>query len=205
MYTLYIKTHKITGLKYLGKTKQDPFKYSGSGIDWTQHLKKYGNCHDTEIVFQSEDWDLFKNAGRHYSEFYHIVTASDDFGNKIWANKIPETGAGPGWSSSQATEIQNRPSVKIKKMGGNNPIHRVDKSEHSRLTVDGMNRPEVKQKISGKNNYGYDHIVYKFVRLSGEVEKCTFFELRKKYGLHHGHLREVINGHRKSHKGWSIS
>jgi len=39
---LYLKTHNITGLKYLGKTTQEPHKYWGSGIDWLLHIKKYG-------------------------------------------------------------------------------------------------------------------------------------------------------------------
>ena len=44
MYYLYVKTHKVTGLKYLGQTSKDPFKYNGSGTRWTNHIKKYGNC-----------------------------------------------------------------------------------------------------------------------------------------------------------------
>ena len=34
MTTLYIKTHKITGLKYFGKTTLNPFTYNGSGSHW---------------------------------------------------------------------------------------------------------------------------------------------------------------------------
>jgi hypothetical protein len=94
IYYLYIKTHKITGLKYLGKTSEDPFKYKGSGIDWKQHLKEHGTDHITEVIFQTNDWEQFKQVGRYYSQLYHIVTAVDDFGNKIWANRIPETGGG---------------------------------------------------------------------------------------------------------------
>ena len=40
---LYVKTHTKTGLKYLGKTKRNPYTYSGSGIDWKQHLKEHGS------------------------------------------------------------------------------------------------------------------------------------------------------------------
>jgi hypothetical protein len=104
IYYLYIKTHKITGLKYLGKTSEDPFKYKGSGIDWKQHLKEHGTDHITEVIFQTNDWEQFKQVGRYYSQLYHIVTAVDDFGNKIWANRIPETGGG-GSCSEQTREI----------------------------------------------------------------------------------------------------
>ena len=39
---LYVKTHRKTGLKYLGKTKKDPFVYQGSGVHWKNHLNKHG-------------------------------------------------------------------------------------------------------------------------------------------------------------------
>ena len=48
---LYKKTHNITGLKYLGKTKsKDPYKYKGSGTMWSSHIKKYGYNVTTEIL-----------------------------------------------------------------------------------------------------------------------------------------------------------
>jgi hypothetical protein len=40
---LYVKVHNKTGLKYLGKTIQDPYKYGGSGVHWSSHVKKHGN------------------------------------------------------------------------------------------------------------------------------------------------------------------
>ena len=33
----------ITGLKYFGKTVNDPETYSGSGVYWTQHLNVHGD------------------------------------------------------------------------------------------------------------------------------------------------------------------
>ena len=48
---LYVKTHRKTGLKYLGKTtKKDPHAYHGSGADWKIHLKEHGYDYDTEII-----------------------------------------------------------------------------------------------------------------------------------------------------------
>lgn len=48
---LYVKTHNVTGLKYLGKTtKQDPHKYSGSGKHWMRHLKVHGYDCTTTIL-----------------------------------------------------------------------------------------------------------------------------------------------------------
>lgn len=96
IYTLYVKTHRKTGLKYLGQTSQDPFKYLGSGVDWGSHLKEFGNEVDTEILLQTSDREERNRLGRYYSALWHVVTAADDFGNKIWANRIPETGGGSG-------------------------------------------------------------------------------------------------------------
>lgn len=51
VYHLYVKTHRTTGLRYLGYTKKpDPFSYLGSGKRWTAHLRKHGPDHDTEIL-----------------------------------------------------------------------------------------------------------------------------------------------------------
>ena len=93
---LYIKTHNLTGLKYLGKTKSNPHKYRGSGIDWIDHLNKYGRNVTTEILHECHSNEELSEIGRYYSKLYNIVNAVDDFGNKIWANRIPETGGGTG-------------------------------------------------------------------------------------------------------------
>lgn len=193
-----------TGLKYLGQTKQDPYKYPGSGTEWSKHLKEHGNHQETEIIFQTDDWEMLKEKGRYYSTLFNVVGAVDDFGNKIWANVIPETGAGPGWSSEQAKEIQNRLSVKQKMMGKNNPVHKIGIESHRNNMKLAMNRPEVKRQFMGKNNYGYDHTIYNFIHADGTEVSCTYFDLRTKYNLHHGHIRLVIDGVRKSHKGWRI-
>lgn len=95
---LYIKTHLKTGLKYLGKTKQNPYKYKGSGRDWIAHLKVHGNTVSTEIISECKTNEELTFWGRYYSSYYNIVHAMDDFGNKIWANRIPETGGGIGRS-----------------------------------------------------------------------------------------------------------
>lgn len=99
IYYLMVKTHNITGLKYLCQTKRkSPYKYLGSGKDWTIHLHKYGNTIRTEILLETTNKKLLNDTGRYYSELWRITTAMDDFGNKIWANIIPETGGGPGCS-----------------------------------------------------------------------------------------------------------
>lgn len=89
MIYLYKKTHKVTGLKYLGKTsKKDPYSYPGSGKRWRAHLDKHGYNFDTEILLESEDPAKIKEAGLHYSKIWNIV---DDVN---WANLKPESGDG---------------------------------------------------------------------------------------------------------------
>jgi hypothetical protein len=200
---LMIKTHRTTGLKYLCKTIQNPLKYKGSGIDWTEHLEKYGEEHDTEILRVCESKAELKEYGLYYSTLFSVVTAMDNYGNKIWANKVPENGT--GWMSSEtAREIQNRPEVKETKFGKNNPYFKADKASHAKATSDAMNRPEVKKRMTAENSHHYDHTVYHFIHTDGTQIDCTFFELRTKYKLHHGHLRSVIVGDRATHKGWRV-
>ena len=88
MHYLYLKTHAVTGLKYLGQTERDPLKYQGSGVDWKAHLAEHGNNHTTEILLQSEDKSVISNEGRRLSKQWNIVESAE------WANRIPETGGG---------------------------------------------------------------------------------------------------------------
>ena len=88
MIYLYLKTHNQTGLKYLGKTTKDPYKYSGSGIHWQRHLKKYGDDVTTEILFQTEDKHEFKKVALEYSKKWNIVESTD------FANLAVEEGQG---------------------------------------------------------------------------------------------------------------
>ena len=94
MYYLYVKTHNKTGLKYLGKTIQDSFKYRGSGTRWLNHIKKHGNDVSTRILLETEDEETIRKEGIQYSEEFDIV-ASDE-----WANLKIEEGDG-GWSHLQ--------------------------------------------------------------------------------------------------------
>lgn len=90
MFHLYIKTHKKTGLKYLGQTKKDPYVYNGSGTYWMSHLKKHGRDIETKIIGTYDTQQDLSEAGKFYSKKYNIVKS------KKWANLIPETGLSPG-------------------------------------------------------------------------------------------------------------
>ena len=86
---LYKKTHRITGLQYLGKTTSiDPHSYSGSGKYWKSHLKKHGFDYDTEILRECTTSDEVKQWGEYYSTLWNVVE------DKEWANLKPESGDG---------------------------------------------------------------------------------------------------------------
>jgi len=118
IYSLYVKTHNKTGLKYLGQTKvMDPHKYKGSGVDWTTHLKEYGSDYTTEIIYTSQYKDEVNDKGLFYSKLWNVVNGMDDFGNKIWANRIPEKGAGGGSGPHTPETVAKILETKLKKYG----------------------------------------------------------------------------------------
>jgi hypothetical protein len=88
MIYLYLKTHNVTGLKYLGKTVQDPNTYHGSGKRWRAHLRKHGIDLTTEILYQCEDPTEFRIKAKEYSQKWNIVESSE------FANLSPEEGQG---------------------------------------------------------------------------------------------------------------
>lgn len=108
IYYLMVKTHNITGLKYLCQTsKQDPYSYSGSGVDWKIHLNKFGYHVSTEILAECHTKKELNKQGRYYSKLWNIVDGQDDYGNKIWANRIPETGGGGTPSDKTKEKLRN--------------------------------------------------------------------------------------------------
>lgn len=88
MVRLLIKTHDITGLKYLCITTRDDYDtYKGSGVYWKRHLKVHGNDIRTDVLYESKENDArFKEMCMYYSGLYNIVEDTS------WANLMPENG-----------------------------------------------------------------------------------------------------------------
>lgn len=86
MIYLYVKSHNVTGLKYFGKTIQNPFKYKGSGKHWVRHIKKHGYDVTTEIVGQFETEEEAKEFALSFSKENDIVESNS------WANLKEENG-----------------------------------------------------------------------------------------------------------------
>ena len=91
--TLYLKTHDVTSLKYLGITSYDPYTYEGSGVVWKKHIRKHGRYDvTTEVLYEEElpDGDktslTFKEICVEYSRTLNIV---EDDG---YANCLIESG-----------------------------------------------------------------------------------------------------------------
>jgi hypothetical protein len=99
MIYLYLKTHRVTGLKYLGKTVRDPYTYKGSGLLWKRHLQKYGNDVSTVVLFESSDLQQIREKGQYYSDLWNIVN------DKTFANMRPETGDGGDTSCCENYKI----------------------------------------------------------------------------------------------------
>lgn len=121
MITLYVKIHKDTGLKYLGKTEKDPYTYQGSGLYWKRHIEKYGNNIETEIIFQSENLEEIKEKGLYYSKLWNIVESDE------WANLIEENGSGGDTSKYHDYEEISRKTKGISK-GPQTEQHRLNNS-----------------------------------------------------------------------------
>jgi hypothetical protein len=86
---LYVKTHNITGLKYLGQTRsKNPHTYAGSGTYWLRHLNVHGKDYSTEILKECQTLEELKIWGQYYSKLWNVVE------NKEWANLTEENGRG---------------------------------------------------------------------------------------------------------------
>jgi hypothetical protein len=148
IYKLYVKTHVITGLKYLGQTTQNPLTYKGSGVDWVKHIKKYGYHVSTEILLETDNKKNVEIYGRYYSQLWNVVCGQDDYGNKIWANKIPETTAGGG---------NNRPDISSK------TTQRL-LSENIHPFIGGKMQKQTQRAIVASGNHHFS---------SGEIQKAS--------------------------------
>ena len=103
-FTIYLKETPL-GLKYLGKTQQNPFNYDSSGIYWKRHLKKHNfkkSDIKTTILYETTNQDDLKKMGLHYSNLFNVIN------NHEYANLINEEGQG-----GRTLYNENHPSKKF--------------------------------------------------------------------------------------------
>lgn len=131
---IYIKTHNVTGLKYLGKTRQDPYKYRGSGIKWRDHISKHGYNVTTEVIYESNNDDDIKRMGIYYSNKFNVVES------KEWANLMMEEGNGGVTTLGMKHSKESRKKMSLKKRGKLNNRYGVNVSEETRHKLSYANR-----------------------------------------------------------------
>ena len=95
---LYVKEHTKTGLKYLGKTTADPYKYQGSGVYWREHIKKHGNNVTTTWAHLYNDPAVLTEEALFLSKVYNVVESTE------WANLINEDGSTGGKTYERTNE-----------------------------------------------------------------------------------------------------
>ena len=99
IYYLYIKTHNVTGLRYLGKTNsEDPYKYKGSGTYWRRHINIHGYNVTTDILLMTDNYEELKDTGLFFSKLFNIVESAG------WANLMIEAGDG---GNTQTERLKN--------------------------------------------------------------------------------------------------
>jgi len=130
IYYLYVKTHKVTGLKYLGQTKSDPYEYEGSGITWVEHLKEHGKFIETEVIKECKTKKELKYWGKYYSDLWNVVQSNE------WANRVIEAGGGGWWlygdkNPQKRLEVRIKTSLGMKKYLKEHPKTEEQKKKHS--------------------------------------------------------------------------
>lgn len=190
IYYLCVKTHTITGLKYLCQTRRtNPHKYLGSGTYWRKHLNHHGKTIDTQIIRECKNLKELTHWGLYYSELWNIVKSNE------WANLVPESGVG-GKTTWGKNSVMKRPEVVAKFSGLN---HFTKKPDYN-----GIHFNKGKD-ASGRKNSRYDPTIYVFQNIkSKEIEHSTRFDLATKYKLNLGNLSKIFSGKYKHCGGWQL-
>jgi len=134
VYSLYVKEHNKTGLKYLGQTSQDPYKYKGSGKYWKEHIRVHGNDVTTFILGTFEDKKHVAQLGEYISKTYNIVESNE------WANLMVEKGDGIDSQTAYKLKVGKRNKGYVCCRNKNGNTFRVSQQEFSsRPDLIGMN------------------------------------------------------------------
>jgi hypothetical protein len=136
---LYVKQHRITGLKYFGKTStNNPYVYLGSGLHWRRHLTVHGPDVETLSVWEFINQKECEEFALKFSIKNKIVESAE------WANLKLENGKdgtlpgspgmkkekNPNWGKTKELNSfygkKHKPEIialyKQQKAGGNNPL-----------------------------------------------------------------------------------
>jgi hypothetical protein len=163
---LYIKTHDVTNLHYLGYTSAtNPYTYTGSGKYWLRHLNKHGHSYNTTILLYSQCKNDIISTGIYFSKLFNVVASCE------WANLKEERGDG-GWdyiNSNNSVYLQMRQQVgrqlglankgTVAVIDKNNKLFRVP-SNDSRLHT-GELRGHTLNKLAAVDHNGTTYHIHK--------------------------------------------
>lgn len=150
-YYLYLKTHNVTGLKYLGKTERcDFYEYHGSGVYWKRHLKVHGCDYHTTCLLKTESQEELRETGLFFSRIWNVVNSNE------FANLTEEDGNGGSNFKHLARTKEWSNNIRNSKLREKNPMwkggHTLKKSppkSRSEYGMSGLNHnDESKSKIS---------------------------------------------------------
>jgi hypothetical protein len=182
---LYKKTHKDTGLKYLGKTiATDPYVYPGSGTYWTKHLEKHGNNVETEILRECVTEEELKFWGQHYSKLWNVVES------KEWANLIEEAGPGGFWSNESREKLSQTKKRELAKLSKEEKRQRMINSCSSPDSWTQARRQKISLALSGIKRSDATKAKIKQANANRE------FDLKKCGDANRGKTWKLIDGKR---------
>ena len=172
---LYEKQHEITGLKYFGKTIQEPYRYSGSGKLWNFHIKKHGKEYiKTLNVWSFEDQEECTTFALKFSRDNNIAES------KEWANLKEENGLDGGGIPNLAIRqkiskaaLGRKASLKTRKAISKGLMG-------NQYALGKMHSEETKQKIS-KAGLGRKHTSETLSKLRQPKQNVAGYQNRKWY------------------------
>lgn len=228
---LMIKQHNLTGLRYFCKTiKKDPYKYLGSGVRWSKHLKKHGRDVSTLWCRLFDNAQELTEYAIRFSVDNNIVESCE------WANLVIEDGI-TGWPPGTKHKAISIERCKLNAKGfkkGCIPHNKGKKNSTAHYTkqIEGMLRfrkenpagyqktlenlkpseyreikrkKAIKEKMSGLGNHNYDCFVYLFKHtITLEEVQMTRSDFYKKYNLSSQNVYKLIKGTRKSVNDWQL-
>jgi hypothetical protein len=139
-YYLYVKTSPF-GLKYVGKTTKNPYRYMGSGKIWKRHINKHNLTYKdiiTDIILETDDLNLLIINGIEFSIKNNIVES------KEWANLRYESGDGGDTSKfiDYTNSIFHDPKLadRLNKFDNENEKRRIIIERTSKIDYNNPNR-----------------------------------------------------------------
>lgn len=187
---LYVKQCTHCGLKYFGKTVNNPFSYIGSGTYWKYHVKKHGIQHIiTTHIFEFDNQNECTKFALNFSHEHDIIESMH------WANLCDENGKGGciGYTHSEVTLVKMRNSLKLK---SNKPFAGKTHTDKSKNKIrDSLKNNE---KICGKNNHRSKAILCTNDgnRFNSITEASNYYGIKNPISISH-----VLSGKNKTAKG----